>query len=144
MSASCIKKLFLLFFLVVFIPLQAQTTIDIQRINASKLYDKWLSFMTLEHAKAKEEIRWGLMGRKTIPKNHGMTFTFAEPKTLNFWMFNCFVDLSVAYIDENRVIREIHQMKAYPEKMDPYRPVNHPRDIDKYPPNDPTIHILLW
>lgn len=56
-----------------------------------------------------------------------------------FWSFNCYIDLSVAFIDVKRRIREIKPLYAFPEKMDPKRPVLSFHDFSKYSSRDPII-----
>ncbi len=100
--------------------------------------------ITLEHAIHPEEIAWGLMGRTELPANHGMAFTLPKKNIVNIWMFNCFIDLSVAFLNEKHVIQEIYELKAYPEYMDPLRPVYHVEEIAlKYPPGDPVRKFFL-
>lgn len=94
--------------------------------------------MTLDHAITYEERAWGLMGRHQLPENYGMLFHLKR-RTTNFWMFNCFLDMSVAFIDKDNVIISISDLKSYPEKMDPKRPIKSLSDIFLYPPNDPAI-----
>jgi len=91
----------------------------------------------LEKAKTISERTWGLMGRKFLEPNSGMLFIYPKPEKHSFWMFNCYIDLSIAYIDDTHVIREINDMLAYPQAMDPARAVNQLSDLKKYPPNDP-------
>ncbi len=88
--------------------------------------------LSVELATTSAEKEWGLMGRTSLPENNGMFFIYHPSQKLNFWMFNTFIDLSLAYIDSNYFIREIYDMKAYPEKMDPNRPVKKLSDVDKY------------
>ncbi len=88
--------------------------------------------LSVELATTSSEREWGLMGRTSLPENSGMFFIYHPAQKLNFWMFNTFIDLSIAYIDSNYTIREIYFMKAYPDKMDPNRPVKKLSDIDKY------------
>lgn len=95
--------------------------------------------LTLEHAVTQQERAWGLMGRRELPTNHGMLFHFPATRAHKFWMFNCFIDLSVAFLDEKLRIIQIEDLKSYPEKMDPYRPVNSLNDLAYYPPKDPIL-----
>ncbi len=100
--------------------------------------DKDVIPLTLEHANTYDIWQWGLMKRTQLPKNHGMMFYNDTPEKISVWMFNCFMDLSSAYLDKDKVIRDISELTAYPEKMDPKRPVNTVEDIDgKYPEDDP-------
>jgi uncharacterized membrane protein (UPF0127 family) len=97
----------------------------------------------LEHAKTEEQLAWGLMQRKELPENSGMTFSYKEPDYQLFWMFNCLFDISVAFLDETKVIREVYPMKAYPEKMDPRRTVRKVADFKKYSINDPVVKFFM-
>jgi uncharacterized membrane protein (UPF0127 family) len=99
--------------------------------------------ITVEHAWTPQQISWGLMQRTSLPDNHGMLFHYQKSCTPNFWSFNCCIDLSVAFIDERKVIREIKPLYAYSEKMDPARPVNRLEDMSKYPSGDPIIQFFL-
>jgi uncharacterized protein len=89
--------------------------------------------LTVEVATTHNQQEWGLMRRYSLPENQGMLFIYPHSQKMNFWMFNTFIDLSIAYIDKKNVVREIYFMKSYPEKMDPNRPVLTLDDMDKYP-----------
>lgn len=93
--------------------------------------------LSLEHANSPASIAWGLMGRSHLPKNHGMAFTFPELSYIGVWMFNCHFDISVAFLSDQKVIQEIFDLRAYPEMMDPLRPVETLEDMKLYPDNDP-------
>ena len=54
----------------------------------------------------------GLMNRTSLEENSGMLFVFGHPQKLSFWNKNTFIPLSIAYLDDKKVIKEIHQMKA--------------------------------
>lgn len=95
--------------------------------------------ITIEQAATVEEKTWGLMQRAELPENHGMLFIYQKPQKLSFWMFNCLIDLSLAFLDENSVITEFRQLRAYPEKMDPKRQVLSLEDLKKYPFFDPIL-----
>lgn len=60
---------------------------------------------------AKEEMT-GMMFRTNVPENDGMLFVF-PPQQASFWMKNCPVPLSIAYIDPNGVIQEIHDLEPF-------------------------------
>lgn len=86
----------------------------------------------VEVATTHAQQEWGLMNRRSLPENQGMLFIYPTSRTMNFWMFNTFIDLSIAFIDHNNIVREIYFMKSYPEKMDPKRPVKKLSDIALY------------
>lgn len=68
----------------------------------------------------------GLMNRTSLPKDQGMLFVFDRPQKLSFWMRNTYIPLSIGYFDENRVLKEIHQMK--PQNM-----LEKSQDLRSYP-----------
>ena len=92
-------------------------------IEAKTMQNPLITPITLEHAVTRKQIAWGLMRRCSLPENQGMTFTLSPPEKASFWSFNCFMDLSLAYLDENKVIRELHELKSFPEKMKELHPV---------------------
>lgn len=55
----------------------------------------------------------GLMFRPSLPEDRGMLFVFPEPQTLAFWMRNTSIPLSIAYIDRDGTVLEIHDMEPY-------------------------------
>ena len=57
----------------------------------------------------------GLMGRRELPDGSGMLFVFDVPETRAFWMRETLIPLSIAYIDRQLVIREIHDMEPLDE-----------------------------
>jgi len=74
--------------------------------------------ITVEHALTEEERAWGLMERTSLPEDHGMLFHFPSKKKWGFWMYNCPLPLSIAFIDDNQIV-EIHEMEAYPDQSSP-------------------------
>ncbi len=98
--------------------------------------------ITLEHATTDEELTWGLMQRTYLHKDQGMTFNFPEKEYRYFWMFNCFIDLSLAYVDDDGFIIEIHQLRSFPEVMDPERPIEEVEDLALYKPHDPILKFF--
>jgi uncharacterized membrane protein (UPF0127 family) len=68
--------------------------------------------ISVEIADTDEKSERGLMYRKSLKKNEGMLFVFPNEQKRSFWMKNTFIDLSVAFFDSNRILTEIHDMKA--------------------------------
>ena len=58
-----------------------------------------------------QETRTGMMFRKSMDENDGMIFSLGYNQQASFWMKNCFVPLSVAYISPDGVIEEIHPLQ---------------------------------
>ncbi len=53
----------------------------------------------------------GLMGRTELAEGDGMLFVFLRPQRMNFWMKDTLVPLSIAFLNAEGIIREIHDMK---------------------------------
>lgn len=71
--------------------------------------------ITAELAASKREIETGMMFRTEIGETEGMLFIFPAPHRVAFWMKNCVIPLSCAYIDPDGVILETREMKAMDE-----------------------------
>jgi uncharacterized protein len=66
-----------------------------------------------ELALTPQQVRTGMMFRtNTLPEDAGMLFPLPYTQRASFWMKNCPVPLSAAYIDPNGVIQEIHTLEA--------------------------------
>ncbi len=59
----------------------------------------------------------GLMYVTKMPDNDGMIFLLPKITTATFWMKNTLIPLSIAFIDKEGVILEIHDMKAMDETI---------------------------
>ena len=68
--------------------------------------------LTTEVAVTPEQQETGLMYRTHLGDNNGMIFLLPTITHATFWMKNTLIPLSVAYIDKDGVILEIHDMKA--------------------------------
>jgi uncharacterized membrane protein (UPF0127 family) len=64
-----------------------------------------------EIASTPRESEIGLMYRSSMPDNSGMLFVLPEG-TATFWMKDTLIPLSIAFLDKNGTILEIHDMKA--------------------------------
>ncbi len=69
--------------------------------------------MVAELALTPQQERTGMMFRTNMAENAGMLFVFGEPQTASFWMKNCPLPLSIAYLDSEGIIREIHNLEPY-------------------------------
>jgi uncharacterized membrane protein (UPF0127 family) len=63
--------------------------------------------LTTEIAREPVQIATGMMFRTNMAENTAMLFVFAAPGPKNFYMRNCVVPLSAAYIEPNGMIAEI-------------------------------------
>jgi uncharacterized protein len=59
----------------------------------------------------------GLMFRDSLPEDHGMLFIFDQPYQASFWMKNTKIPLSIAFLENDRVISEEKSMRPYDETL---------------------------
>ena len=107
-------------------------------ISSATLKDPIITDINLEHAITQEQTSTGMMGRAHLANNSGMTFNFTMPQRLSFWSLGCYIDLSLAYLDEDKIIREIHYLPAYPDKIKGYAM----KEIKNLSSNDPIIRFF--
>ncbi len=69
--------------------------------------------MVAELALTLQQQQTGMMFRTNLAENAGMLFVFPAPHQAKFWMKNCPLPLSAAYIDPDGVILEIHDLQPY-------------------------------
>ena len=69
--------------------------------------------MPAEIAVRPKEIQTGMMFRTNLDENAGMIFILPYPMRASFWMKNCTVPLSAAYIDPEGRILEIHDLQPH-------------------------------
>ncbi len=115
---------------------------EIISLHSTDFRPKNVTQFTFELANTPNQRTWGLMGRTEMPLNHGMIFSYPSSNILSLWSFNCYIPLSVAFMDEEKVIRDIQDLPAYPEKMDKERPVRSLEDLAQYPPYDSILRFF--
>jgi uncharacterized membrane protein (UPF0127 family) len=62
----------------------------------------------------------GLMDRTTLGENRGMLFVYPEERELSFWMKNTLIPLSIAFIDSERRIIVIQDMRPLDDEPPHY------------------------
>jgi uncharacterized membrane protein (UPF0127 family) len=55
----------------------------------------------------------GLMGRERLGPDWGMLFVYDHEETLRFWMKNTKIPLSIAFLDDGLVVRDIQDMAPF-------------------------------
>ena len=55
----------------------------------------------------------GMMWRTNMPENTAMIFAHPTPRQAGYWMKNCYVPLSIAYLDTSGVILEIRDLQPH-------------------------------
>jgi hypothetical protein len=68
--------------------------------------------LTTELALTEEQVMTGMMFRTNMDEMAGMIFVFVRPNRVGFWMKNCPLPLSCAYITPDGAIAEIHDLQA--------------------------------
>lgn len=56
------------------------------------------------------------MFRKSLPYDRGMLFSFDTPMVLNFWGRNTYINLDIAFLDENLRIVKIDHIDMLSDK----------------------------
>jgi uncharacterized membrane protein (UPF0127 family) len=69
--------------------------------------------LQVELALTPDQQRTGMMFRTSVEENGGMLFPLFSTQRAGFWMKNCPSPLSVAYIDPEGIIREIHDLEPH-------------------------------
>jgi len=89
------------------LPKEAQPTLQTMKI--------WLGpeEMVVELAVTPEQERAGMMFRTNLAENAGMLFALPVAQRASFWMKNCPLPLSAAYIDPEGIIQEIHNLEPF-------------------------------
>jgi uncharacterized protein len=89
---------------------ESSPTKQLPKLSVLKL---WLGPQELaaEIARSPIEIQTGMMFRTNIAENAGMLFILPYTQQAAFWMKNCVVPLSVAYIDPEGTLQEIHDLQ---------------------------------
>ena len=74
----------------------------------------WLgaSEVSAELALSASQQETGMMFRTNLDENGGMIFPLPYPQRASFWMLNCPLPLTAAYIDPQGQILEIHELRA--------------------------------
>jgi hypothetical protein len=76
--------------------------------------DPDIRVITAEIATTRRQIETGMMFRTNMLENEGMLFVFGQPHQVGFWMKNCPLPMSCAYLDAKGVILELHDMEPSP------------------------------
>lgn len=73
--------------------------------------------MTAEVASTGQQRYMGLSFRKSMDEDRGMLFVYDRERPLTFTMRNTLIPLSIAFISEDMVINEIHDMNVGPNQL---------------------------
>jgi uncharacterized protein len=67
--------------------------------------------LVVELPRTDEEKMTGMMFRREIGKNEGMLFALRKPRQASFWMKNCYIPLTIAYLNSIGEILELHDLQ---------------------------------
>ena len=96
----------------------------------------------LELALSTERRRRGLGGRETLPADGGMLFAFPRAAQQRFWMYDCLMDIDIAYLDPIGYITAIHTMpKEAPRGVDELE-VDYQNRLPGYPSRYPAQFVI--
>jgi uncharacterized membrane protein (UPF0127 family) len=104
-------------------PLQGYLPHAQPRLQTMKLFIG-LKEINAELALKPVEIYTGMMWRTNMPDGEGMLFVFSDATPRAFYMRNTVVPLSLAYIDPDGVIQEIHDLQPRNEISVPSKAEN--------------------
>ncbi len=95
------------------LPLQAQDVVNNGQPQSLPTVPIHIGKATMqaEIAATEEQGEIGLMYRRSMPDNAGMLFVLPVQRAV-FWMENTYIPLSIAFLDKNGTILELHDMKA--------------------------------
>jgi hypothetical protein len=89
------------------LPTQAQPKLQTMKIYVGA------EEMLAELALTADQQRTGMMFRTNMAENTAMLFPLAFTQRAAFWMKNCPLSLSAAYIDTEGIIQEIHELQRF-------------------------------
>jgi|TARA_R110000868_G_scaffold181535_1_gene422445 uncharacterized membrane protein (UPF0127 family) len=115
-----------LFFWAVFLSVTLTLAACKPEVAAQKLYPLAIILqsgapnveITVERAFTRAEQEKGLMGRESMPEDHGMIFTYAQPQRTYFWMKNTLIPLDMIFVDSDNNIIHVHK-GAKPHDLTP-------------------------
>jgi uncharacterized membrane protein (UPF0127 family) len=91
---------------------KAQDKLSVQELVVTTTGGRNIS-INAELAKKPDELQRGLMFRTELKDGDAMLFVFESDRLLSFWMKNTIIPLSIAYINRDGVILEIHDMQPH-------------------------------
>lgn len=73
--------------------------------------------LNIELADTPSKRERGLMGVKDLPYDNGMLFIFPHKQKQSFWMYNTYIPLDIAFIDDQGYISQIENMCPLSTRM---------------------------
>lgn len=130
------KSFFVFLFLFVTSDVWAQAVpkATFRKIEIEISYGKRKKSLLVDLAETPAQHAYGLMNRTKMGADEGMLFAFPDAQPREFWMKDTLIDLDIAYIDKNKKIIDIQQMKAVRSILQ--------KDLPTYPSKGPAQYAL--
>jgi uncharacterized membrane protein (UPF0127 family) len=84
----------------------------------------------------------GLSGRRSIPDRGGMLFVFPDSRPRAFWMFHCFVDIGLLFLDASGTVVSVHEMKVEPALRIGETEAGYRTRLPRYPSGKPARYAI--
>ena len=96
----------------------------------------------LELALSSDRRRRGLGGRTTLAPDEGMLFAFPQAAQQRFWMYDCVMDIDIAYLDPIGYVTAVHTMpKEAPRGVDELE-IDYQARLPGYPSRYPAQFVI--
>jgi hypothetical protein len=96
----------------------------------------------LELSLSRERRRLGLGGRETLADDEGMLFVFPRPESQRFWMYDCLMDIDIAYVDPIGYVTAVHTMRKEPPRGPDEEELDYQARLPGYPSVYPAQFVI--
>ena len=96
----------------------------------------------LELAMSNDSRTLGLGGRSELPAEGGMLFIFPEAARRGFWMYDCLMDIDIAFIDPLGHVTAIHTMSFEPPRGENESIVEYEARLPRYRSGFPAQYAI--
>lgn len=96
----------------------------------------------LELSLSRERRRIGLGGRTSLADDEGMLFAFPRAATQRFWMYDCLMDIDIAYLDPIGYVTAVHTMRKEPPRGPEEDELDYQARLPGYPSVYPAQFVI--
>ena len=96
----------------------------------------------LELSLSQERRRLGLGGRETLADDEGMLFAFPRAASQRFWMYDCLMDIDIAYVDPIGYVTAVHTMRKEPPRGPDEEELDYQARLPGYPSLYPAQFVI--